>query len=895
MLNQDDVFENLKKQYQKLLAEINEQKNQTVISRMQALSDMQSLLLGIAREIEWLEIQQDILAQFLEDNGRHDFNYWDGQYYQMLANSVRNLLQDYENLVNARESIFRNNIEISLSTKSERKEELDIYLALLTKELNCLRFSISDNAQEQLDSVIENIKLLHDEYQDLLDSKTKIAEEYYLEMDKFDERKRLIKEQLAALDEYQYKASDLMKACTQGDIAAFKKELPRKSSIILDYLSKNAANALHVACRFGHVELVEYLLNLKIDVNALDDNGYSPLHYAVMISDEHTFIDIWRLLLEGGVNLTITGNRGRTVLHTATLYGNSVAVALLIEKAPSLINQAEKGRFTGNTPIHNAAFIGDVTICRMLLEAGASLTIRNRSDNTPAMEVLTQALGVFDKKLSLRIENRFRLLRLFREYHYAFSPEDIALLKTKPNYNESIAPLLKVWLRAQANLLTDNEDVMAIPLPLIEVFDKEKFNSAEKKTLVEKHLPKGIMLGDAKGLGDCFFDAFSKGLLDAGKAYLSVKTLRMICHDKVKKLEKGPLSENWIYTYFLNQAKLKYSDKPELIELMARKSYEEYRDNILYTADDIEAGKSKTLLSAIWGEQELDGRILRDELGVDLHVIEVQEAEGQSIIAHQLNGASFENYDNYEDNNTVHVVVFDSHFSPIIRTEAFRQNSVPYHNTLVENTAPLSTNQQGFFNQPKVSQVYEEILTSSDEVFSYRPFDGEYSTYREINISPNFAYKLLSENSEKVSEIVKPGYLEALQSEAFLEYLHQEEGIEISRENLFENDNSFLNNLFNNATLLQAYLRYVISDGKNEKVLHPSLIQALGELTSSEIRLWVMGENNRLIPHPEYGCYKPSNLHQSINLLLKDDGKIILLKLEGKSLSLEENTKPRLQ
>ena len=67
---------------------------------------------------------------------------------------------------------------------------------------------------------------------------------------------------------------------------------------------------LHTACWHKHPEIIELLLTLGADINAIGFHGFTPLHYAVWDGD--TFcIPIVATLLENGADPEITDGGGR--------------------------------------------------------------------------------------------------------------------------------------------------------------------------------------------------------------------------------------------------------------------------------------------------------------------------------------------------------------------------------------------------------------------------------------------------------------------------------------------------------------------------------------------------------------------------------------------------------
>ena len=70
---------------------------------------------------------------------------------------------------------------------------------------------------------------------------------------------------------------------------------------------------LHVASRTRNVELIRLLIQEGADVNALNQDGQSPLHEALALEDNY---DIARLLIENGADLANKTTDNKTPLHT---------------------------------------------------------------------------------------------------------------------------------------------------------------------------------------------------------------------------------------------------------------------------------------------------------------------------------------------------------------------------------------------------------------------------------------------------------------------------------------------------------------------------------------------------------------------------------------------------
>ncbi len=164
------------------------------------------------------------------------------------------------------------------------------------------------------------------------------------------------------------------------------------------------------AVKNNQIEIVKELLDRGANVNATDENGNTPLHWAA--KNVHT--DIVELLIDTyHVDVNIQNEWGNTPLHTAAFYGHPNVVSLLIKKGANVNAQTSGPRLT---PLHyvvhslrlgitvtkwrgllNATdFINTI---RILIENGADINARNALDQTPID--LANELGLPDEIASL--------------------------------------------------------------------------------------------------------------------------------------------------------------------------------------------------------------------------------------------------------------------------------------------------------------------------------------------------------------------------------------------------------------------------------------------------------------------------------------------------------------
>jgi ankyrin repeat protein len=84
--------------------------------------------------------------------------------------------------------------------------------------------------------------------------------------------------------------------------------------------SYSGRTAMHKAAFWGHTDVVDYLIALKLNPNAKDYNGDTPLHDAARFAHE----GVVRSLMEApGVDLSLKNKDGRTALEVAIEYSST--------------------------------------------------------------------------------------------------------------------------------------------------------------------------------------------------------------------------------------------------------------------------------------------------------------------------------------------------------------------------------------------------------------------------------------------------------------------------------------------------------------------------------------------------------------------------------------------
>jgi len=141
---------------------------------------------------------------------------------------------------------------------------------------------------------------------------------------------------------------------------------------------------LHAACAAGSHEAARFLLmghtdrNRGGNINAINDNGETPLTVALRLGPMETLMETTTLLLGHGANPNSNG-KDRSPLYAALSRGHHDVVHLL-QRHGADPNSRDDG---GKTLLHTASVEGDLKVAQGLLELGADINSRDNKGRTP--------------------------------------------------------------------------------------------------------------------------------------------------------------------------------------------------------------------------------------------------------------------------------------------------------------------------------------------------------------------------------------------------------------------------------------------------------------------------------------------------------------------------------
>ncbi|KAI9907976.1 hypothetical protein PsorP6_003497 [Peronosclerospora sorghi] len=125
-------------------------------------------------------------------------------------------------------------------------------------------------------------------------------------------------------------------------------------------------SSLQAACRGGHRNIVAMLLTHGADTNMANPKGVTPLFFAIQFGD----IEIVEMLVECGANVNLCNTDSVSAVHVAVACEMLSMLELLLG-CNAFVNT--KNDFNGKTPLHLAAQIGSLPMCKLLLDHGGCI------------------------------------------------------------------------------------------------------------------------------------------------------------------------------------------------------------------------------------------------------------------------------------------------------------------------------------------------------------------------------------------------------------------------------------------------------------------------------------------------------------------------------------------
>lgn len=142
------------------------------------------------------------------------------------------------------------------------------------------------------------------------------------------------------------------------------------------------------ACQESDLNLVKILLCHNANVNLKDSLGRNALFYAILSASEgNDNYDLISFLIKNEINVNEVDQEGFSPLILACTKGLKNIIGLLVESAADVDQKHPKD---GSTPLHIAVIQNRSDIILLLLNKKPNLTIQNKSSKT-AMDIATES------------------------------------------------------------------------------------------------------------------------------------------------------------------------------------------------------------------------------------------------------------------------------------------------------------------------------------------------------------------------------------------------------------------------------------------------------------------------------------------------------------------------
>ncbi len=155
-----------------------------------------------------------------------------------------------------------------------------------------------------------------------------------------------------------------------------------KQSADVNAVEPDGTTALHWAAHTSHLELARALIRAGANVNAVNRYGVAPLRLAV----ENANAPLVDALLQAGADPNVTLPSGESVLMTAARSGDAATIRLLLARGanPNAVEETQ-----GQTALMHAARENHAAAIRALAESGANLNARSRELEWPEFQFNT--------------------------------------------------------------------------------------------------------------------------------------------------------------------------------------------------------------------------------------------------------------------------------------------------------------------------------------------------------------------------------------------------------------------------------------------------------------------------------------------------------------------------
>ncbi|HEY1078965.1 MAG TPA: ankyrin repeat domain-containing protein [Bdellovibrio sp.] len=163
-------------------------------------------------------------------------------------------------------------------------------------------------------------------------------------------------------------AVNLHELASEGNLKSFEKNFTKNTDV--DKKDESGSTLLMAAANNGHVNIINFLIKRKANLNLRNKEDGTALYYAIINEQPAAS----KLLIDNGADVTLINEAGDSALIAAVSVNATDTIKQLLRKHPELLNKANKDK---NTPLHEAIRNGSKETFEIILKAGADKTLKD--------------------------------------------------------------------------------------------------------------------------------------------------------------------------------------------------------------------------------------------------------------------------------------------------------------------------------------------------------------------------------------------------------------------------------------------------------------------------------------------------------------------------------------
>jgi len=356
-------------------------------------------------------------------------------------------------------------------------------------------------------------------------------------------------------------SEQIVEAAKSGDLKTVREILTR-DPVKVNALDEEKYTPLHWACMRAHWGVARYLIEQGADLNIQGGDGGTPLNWAV----HHDQVDIVESMIDQGARLNVQNRWGMTELHTAIWRGNIHVAACLLDRGSDPGIRTKEGW----TAMHYAFRSGHDHVIELLKKRGISLNVQDNDGRYPrhlyfkkpkAVDLPVETLDDYVGKYYI---GDYLMLEIWREGGrlkiMEFGPDEIYPV-AKDFFYFRQAPWTLIFSRdeqgkvdhAQLSFIRRSYTIMKKPRGNHAVPKIPQRSEPPQTAAVDFPVLTGPYLGQkppgmtpeifAPGIISTEMSEGSSGFLEEGKVFIFQRFIERRCHTYIMKMKDNRWSE----------------------------------------------------------------------------------------------------------------------------------------------------------------------------------------------------------------------------------------------------------------------------------------------------------------------------------------------------------------